>query len=75
MSTKVKLTQAIVDDVMGIVFPVFSNDNLESIVNRYLKLYPHEAKLVLADFNKSFKLISSFPDTMSLTGSSVSFLN
>ena len=55
MTGRVKLTQVHADYVMGILFPIFSNDNLESIVERYLKLYAFEAKLVLADFQESIK--------------------
>jgi hypothetical protein len=51
----VKLTQQIIDMEGGIIFPVFSSDNLESIVNRYLKLYPVEASLLVEEVSERVK--------------------
>ena len=53
MDSRQKLTSAIIDDEKGIVFPVFNTDNVETIVNRYLTLYPFEAK----EFIRGFKVI------------------
>jgi len=46
----VKLTQQIVDLDRAIVFPIFSNDNLETIVDRYNRLYPIEATQMVKEF-------------------------
>jgi hypothetical protein len=50
-----KLSGINIDTVLGIVFPVFSNDTLESIVDRYIKLYPTESKSMVNEFQLRIK--------------------
>jgi hypothetical protein len=49
-----KLVQMLIDTQRGIVFPVFVQDTVETLVNRYVKLYPTEGKVMLKSFQDDF---------------------
>jgi hypothetical protein len=46
-NTSTKITQIIYDIENLVVFPVFSNDNLESLLKRYIVAYPDEVAAIL----------------------------
>lgn len=55
MDGRVKLTKLMIDDKVGLCIPIFSTDNIESLVNRYLKFYPREATIMVKDFQDSIR--------------------
>ena len=50
-----KIINIIVDKDNGIVFPVFSQDTVKRLVDRYVKLYPNEAKIMIKSFAEKGK--------------------
>jgi len=81
----VKLTQQLIDIDAGLIFPVYSNDNLESIIKRYVKYYPIETAELVKEVklrldtnefgwskNKSIKFKVSVPAIILSAGKAIS---
>ena len=51
----IKLTKIFMDSRSNKCFPVFSNDNLESILNRFARMYPLESACMVDQFKTDFE--------------------